>query len=137
MDDIRKRVNIARRKAESSTSAHQLPDTASPSKKQKTTSDHGLSESQALSENVDDEREDIEVIVDFFASGRGNDSDDDLVWQNLANYVSFLCFLVVRWLIFIWQRVCKTNGDWPTFYQQREQLINDGIRMKIETQASP
>jgi hypothetical protein len=96
MDDIRKRVGIARRKTEmlSSIQQSQRPlDEPSPSKRQKTdpTPEHDLNQqgmTQTQNGSPDNEREDIEVIVNFFASGGGDDSDDDLVWRNLANHVS-------------------------------------------------
>ena len=142
MDNIRKRVNIARRKVESASQAQQSHDNPSTSKRQKTDvnnfdQQNGPQISINLGDELEDigrdiEREDIGVIVDFFASGGGNENDDDLVWRNLANHVCVLSLSHCRILISTLQRMCKTNGDWPSFYQAREQLINDAIRAKID-----
>jgi hypothetical protein len=115
IDKLRRNAETARRK-----SIHQLSagDSPVPLKRQKLDTDvssgpaqpHIQDEHEARKEG-DDEREDFEVICQFFANGGGDDSDDERVWSNLKNH-----------------RHCKTNPDWSEFYREREEAINEHIK---------
>lgn len=99
LESIRKKAGIARRKAsdtESSATVSQLAATeneAGPStKRPKLNSPSG--DSMQVVEPITDiggqkiEEQDFETICKFFASGGGEDSDDDQVWATLAAQVS-------------------------------------------------
>lgn len=86
IEEIRKRVGIAHRLATSA----QSQDVESPSKRPKLNNptngpDHATAPPP---QTLTTEQEDLDVICNFFASGRGNDEDDELVWENLTKHVS-------------------------------------------------
>jgi hypothetical protein len=100
LDNIRKRAWIAYRKAAqaaASGTGGQVQSDVHPSFSQ---TQQGMIESKSpthtnavesparMSFREQDEQDDFEAICRFFAGGGGNDSDDEQVWSNLANYVS-------------------------------------------------
>jgi hypothetical protein len=109
LEDIRKRVGIASRKALHASApvpvleSPKLEVAAAPSKRQKLHSElpkqretqegpapptpKSIVDGVNHQDMKEDEREDFDAICEFFASGGGNDSDDEQVWLNLTNHV--------------------------------------------------
>lgn len=82
LTDIRKKANIAYRKATSEgVEKPTKEERPGPSKKPRLAA-HTQSQ-EAL------EREDFEVICQYFANGGGDDDDDERVWANLSRHVSY------------------------------------------------
>lgn len=89
IEDMRKKVAIARRKAENAYPQQQHepdPSEAGPSKRAR------LSpvpiEGIKHSVNKEDELEDFSFICQFFVAGGGDSGDDEQVWANLEKLVS-------------------------------------------------
>lgn len=94
LEDIRKRANIAKRKrvneAASQNSSQAFVNEGIPSKGRildtaEGNGDMTLYPSQPSREDM--ERQDFDVITNFFASGGGDDDNDDRVWQELEKHV--------------------------------------------------
>ncbi|KAF8846323.1 hypothetical protein BDN67DRAFT_1064796 [Paxillus ammoniavirescens] len=104
LDDIRKRANIAKRKNAAETiKLNTEEDEPGPSKRPRFgTSEINSDIAPPLDQPAvqDLEREDFEVITNFFASGGGDDDDDERVWQELDKHV----------------RRCRTASSWPEYY---------------------
>lgn len=84
LTDIRKRANIAFRKSLNGNSDKSTgEERPGPSKKPRLAATPTVSQSQATLE-----REDFEVICEFFANGGGDDDDDERVWERLSQHVS-------------------------------------------------
>jgi hypothetical protein len=138
VEEIRKRVGIAYRLA---TTARRQ-DLESPSKRPRLNDptnqpNHSAAHQRTPLKSPTAEQEDLDVICNFFASGQGNDEDDELVWENLTKYVRLVsAHLWSPLLIAMLQKRCKTAAEWPEFYKQREQLINDRIRMLLDEAAA-
>jgi len=120
VEEMRKRAGIAYRLGTTA----QRQDLGSPSKKPRLKDPtnepkHSVPHQHTPPTSPTAEEEDLDVICNFFASGQGNDEDDELVWENLTKY-----------------KRCKTASEWPEFYKQREQLINDRIRMLLDENAA-
>lgn len=84
--DIRKRANVANRKAMAGRVEKLIEEEKpSPSKKPRLAASltvHAKSQ-EAL------EREDFEVICQYFADGGGDDDNDERVWAKLSQYVRY------------------------------------------------
>jgi hypothetical protein len=87
LTDIRKRANITFRKSLNGNSEKSTgEERPGPSKKPRLAALPAtpiVSQSQATLE-----REDFEVICEFFANGGGDDDDDERVWERLSQHVS-------------------------------------------------
>jgi len=103
---IRRKVGIARRKAESLQARQLVSDQreAGPSNKTK------LSQPQVVQDpNI--EEQDFECISRFFASGGGdNGGDDEHVWSLLTTH-----------------QECKSAATWPEFYEKHQPEIDENI----------
>ncbi|KAH7913009.1 hypothetical protein BJ138DRAFT_1059946 [Hygrophoropsis aurantiaca] len=111
LEKLRKKANIAKRKAMSMQPLPQPP----PQKQQQSLPlqleedrvDPGSSKKprlnpspEALIKLGEIDPEDFDVICHFFAEGGGDDDDNDRVWANLAAY-----------------RPCRSAVSWPEFYK--------------------
>lgn len=92
LDIIRKKVGIARRKAADAGSnsqvdqVDQIQDEAGPSNRALLSPpDDSMLGVEAT---LDPQQHDFQVITRFFASGGGDNSDDEAVWESLAAHVS-------------------------------------------------
>lgn len=94
LEDVRKRANIANRKRVNE-GVHQNPprgpvNDGMPSKGRilGTAEENGnISLNPSHPSQEDLERQDFDVITQFFASGGGDDDDDERVWQELEKRV--------------------------------------------------
>lgn len=94
LDDVRKRANIANRKraneAVYQNSSREFNSDSMPSKwciLATAQENGGVSLNPSHPSQEDLERQDFDVITQFFASGGGDDDDDERVWQELEKHV--------------------------------------------------
>jgi hypothetical protein len=81
--EIRKRANIAYRKAMTGRAEKATEERPGPSKKPRlAASPTAHAQSQEVLE-----REDFEVICQYFANGGGDDDNDERVWAKLSQHV--------------------------------------------------
>ncbi|KAG1784016.1 hypothetical protein EV702DRAFT_958625 [Suillus placidus] len=96
LSDIRKRANIAFRKSLNGNSEKSTgEERPGPSKKPRLAA---LPVTPDVSQETL-EREDFEVICEFFANGGGDDDNDERVWERLSQH-----------------RPCKSAESWPEYY---------------------
>ncbi|KAG2072585.1 hypothetical protein BDR04DRAFT_1096181 [Suillus decipiens] len=99
LSDIRKRANIASRKfSNGNTEKSTGEERPGPSKKPR------LIAPTVSQETL--EREDFEVICEFFANGGGDDEDDERVWERLSQH-----------------RPCKSAESWPEYYTTHQSEV--------------
>ncbi|KAG2369378.1 hypothetical protein BDR07DRAFT_1388515 [Suillus spraguei] len=99
LSDIRKRANIAFRKfSNGNTEKSTGEERPGPSKKPR------LAAPAVSQETL--EREDFEVICEFFANGGGDDEDDERVWERLSQH-----------------RPCKSAESWPEYYTTHQSEV--------------
>jgi len=116
LDNIRKKVGIARRKAADSGSNSRtnqwdhVQNEAGPSNKAK---HNPLAAEEGI--QVTPKDQDFQIICQFFASGGGDNSDDEAVWESLAAL-----------------QPCRSAPSWPEYYQGREDKIMEEIERLIE-----
>ncbi|KAF8560306.1 hypothetical protein OG21DRAFT_1502618 [Imleria badia] len=112
VEDIRKRANIAKRKRDNEAASQNLSqgpvNGGIPSKRRILNTAEGndipLNPSQPSQQDL--ERQDFEVITQFFASGGGDDDDDERVWQELEKH-----------------RQCRSASSWPEYYAAHEKQV--------------
>lgn len=101
--DIRKRANIAFRKSLNGNSEKSTgEERPGPSKKPRLAA---LPATPTVSQATL-EREDFEVICEFFANGGGDDDDDERVWERLSQH-----------------RPCKSAESWPEYYTTHQSEV--------------
>ncbi|KAG2061783.1 hypothetical protein BDR06DRAFT_945816 [Suillus hirtellus] len=99
LTEIRKRANIAFRKSlNGNTEKSTGEERPGPSKKPR------LASPTVSQETL--EREDFEVICEFFASGGGDDDNDERVWEKLSQH-----------------RPCKSAESWPEYYTTHQNEV--------------
>jgi hypothetical protein len=119
LTDIRKRANIAFRKSSNGITEKSSEERPGPSKKPRL---DALPAAPAISQ-VTLEREDFQVICEFFANGGGDDDDDERVWERLSQHVSrclHISTLPDRHFI---QRPCKSAESWPEYYTTHQSEV--------------
>jgi hypothetical protein len=102
LTDIRKRANIAFRKSSNGITEKSSEERPGPSKKPRL---DALPAAPAISQ-VTLEREDFQVICEFFANGGGDDDDDERVWERLSQH-----------------RPCKSAESWPEYYTTHQSEV--------------
>ncbi|KAG2154783.1 hypothetical protein DEU56DRAFT_725823 [Suillus clintonianus] len=103
LTDIRKRANIAFRKSRTAnTEILTGEERPGPSKKPRLSA---LPTASTLSHEAL-EREDFEVICEFFANGGGDDDNDERVWERLSQH-----------------RPCKSAESWPEYYTTHQSEV--------------
>ncbi|KAG1862222.1 hypothetical protein F4604DRAFT_1587589 [Suillus subluteus] len=102
LTDIRKRANIAFRKSSNGNTEKSTEERPGPSKKPRL--DALLAAVTASQETL--EREDFEVICEFFANGGGDDDNDERVWERLSQH-----------------RPCKSAESWPEYYTTHQSEV--------------
>lgn len=118
LTEIRKRANIAFRKSlNGNTEKSTGEERPGPSKKPR------LASPTVSQETL--EREDFEVICEFFASGGGDDDNDERVWEKLSQHVSCRCRLDIYSLVDrrVIQRPCKSAESWPEYYTTHQNEV--------------
>ncbi|KAG1899288.1 uncharacterized protein F5891DRAFT_954301, partial [Suillus fuscotomentosus] len=99
LTEIRKRANIAFRKSLNGNTEKSIgEERPGPSKKPR------LASPPVSQETL--EREDFEVICEFFASGGGDDDNDERVWEKLSQH-----------------RPCKSAESWPEYYTTHQNEV--------------
>jgi len=122
LDNIRKTVGIARRKAaDAGSSSHtgqlDVQDEAGPLKRAKL-SPPGAGDSMPgieVTVHQGPRELDFQDISQFFATGGGDNSDDEAVWASLASH-----------------QPCRSAASWPEYYQSREDEIGIEIERLIK-----
>jgi hypothetical protein len=118
LDTIRKKVGIARRKAAEAGSnsrtnpLDQVQIEAGPSDRAKLSPpaiDEGMPSVEATTLQ-DLQQQDFENICQFFASGGGDNSDDEAVWESLAAYVSIIFRFIRAIYLNIWTATLQKCG---------------------------
>lgn len=103
LTDIRKRANIAFRKSlNGNTEKSTGEERPGPSKKPRLAV---LPATPDVSQETL-EREDFEVICEFFANGGGDDDNDERVWERLSQH-----------------RPCKSAESWPEYYTTHQSEV--------------
>ncbi|KAG1864264.1 hypothetical protein DFJ58DRAFT_656120 [Suillus subalutaceus] len=102
LTDIRKRANIAFRKSSNGNTEKATEERPGPSKKPRL--DALPAAATASQETL--EREDFEVICEFFANGGGDDDNDERVWERLSQH-----------------RPCKSAESWPEYYTTHQSEV--------------
>ncbi|KIM75432.1 hypothetical protein PILCRDRAFT_827355 [Piloderma croceum F 1598] len=121
LDTIRKKVGIARRKTadagnnSQANGSGQVQNEAGPSKR----SSPAIHDSMSGIEAQDPQQQDFRDICQFFATGGGEDSDDEVVWASLASH-----------------QPCRSAASWPEYYQSQVDAITKEIERLIEEAAA-
>ncbi|KAG1825873.1 uncharacterized protein BJ212DRAFT_1316623 [Suillus subaureus] len=102
LTDIRKRANIAFRKSSNGNTEKSTEERPGPSKKPRLAA---LPAAPIVSQETL-EREDFEIICEFFANGGGDDDNDERVWERLSQY-----------------RPCKSAESWPEYYTTHQSEV--------------
>lgn len=102
LTEIRKRANIAFRKSSNGNTERSTEERPGPSKKPRL---GALPAGPTVSQETL-EREDFEVICEFFANGGGDDDDDERVWERLSQH-----------------RPCKSAQSWPEYYTTHQSEV--------------
>jgi hypothetical protein len=110
VEDIRKRANIAKRKRDNEAANQKLSQgfvneaMAPEGHTAEETGDVPSNPSQPSQEDL--ERQDFDVIANFFASGGGDDEDDERVWEQLEKH-----------------QPCRSASSWPEYYAAHEKQV--------------
>jgi len=136
LDNLRKKIGIANRKAtdaksSSRTQVPQNPTEAGPSKmpsREPTANDGDIQAMETTVLPQDVERQDFDDICKFFATGGGENSDDEQVWAALETH-----------------QHCRSASSWPDFFRSRQddvvkeidRLIQDSITSNGEGATDP
>ncbi|KAG1769162.1 hypothetical protein EDD22DRAFT_771304 [Suillus occidentalis] len=105
LTDIRKRANIAFRKSLNENS-EKLTGEERPGPSKKPRLSALPTTPTVLQSQATLEREDFEVICEFFANGGGDDDDDERVWERLSQH-----------------RPCKSAESWPEYYTTHQSEV--------------
>ncbi|KAL4069661.1 hypothetical protein V8B97DRAFT_606537 [Scleroderma yunnanense] len=120
LEDIRKRASIAKRKNTTDKFRSNSvggtcddpqvfepgPSNTSPVDASSATPDRGGEQLPTFPAVEDLEKEDFDIICQFFASGGGDDDDDERVWQELAKF-----------------KPCRTAKSWPEYYAAHQEAV--------------
>lgn len=114
----------------------EVQDEAGPSKRAKLSDpvvDGGMPGIEAIV-HQDLREEDFHDICQFFATGGGENSDDEAVWASLTSRVSGVDTLAPYrpYTKVGGQQPCRSAASWPDYYQGREKEIVDEIERLIE-----
>jgi hypothetical protein len=126
LTDIRKRANIAFRKSLNGNSENSTrEERPGPSKKPR------LAAPTVSQETL--EREDFEVICEFFANGGGDDDDDERVWERLSQHVSRCLHISALPDLHFVQRPCKSAESWPEYYTTHQSEVYTHIEELVRS----
>lgn len=119
LDTMRKKVGIARRKAADAGSQSQINQSENqggPSKRANLSppgAGHGKTGIETV--HLDPREQDFQDICRFFATGGGENSDDEAVWASLASH-----------------QPARSAASWPEYYQSRYEEIIKEIERLVE-----